>query len=408
MRNFSETVDYLYTLLPAFQREGAAAAKYDLKNITRLCQALGNPQQGMRFIHVAGTNGKGSVCAMLAGVFTAAGYRAGLYTSPHLLSFTERIRIDYTPVAEDWVVDFVSQHDELIAETQPSFFELTVAMAFSYFREQEVDLAIVEVGLGGRLDSTNIITPELSVITNIGLDHQAFLGDTLEAIAREKAGIIKPGVPVVIGERQPETTAVFEHMAYENGAPLHFADEVAESSLMGAMDAVKGYQRRNLRTALAALSTYDFSKTKILEGLQNGLAFWAGQGRLMRVSDAPQIVVDVAHNPAGIHELLSAIAPTDGQLHVLMAVSNDKAVAEMLAPFSAKAHLHATSFDLPRAMPTESLAEIAAARFEHVTTHTRAADAYQSLSGQLAQSDTLLVCGSIFLVAEVLAVLQKQ
>ncbi len=402
-RTFDETVAFLYDLLPAYQREGARAARYDLSNTRKLCAALGNPESELRCIHVAGTNGKGSVCAMIADALTTAGYRTGLYTSPHLISFTERIRIDFQPVAEDWVVDFVAKVEPLIAALKPSFFELTVAMAFAYFAEQQVDAAVIEVGMGGRLDSTNVITPELSVITNIGYDHQQFLGDTLPEIAGEKAGIIKSGVPVVVGEYQAEVAHVFAEKANQERAQLTFAKDLALD--LSDFQAVTGYQQRNLRTALAALSKlrgFELSQAHIRQGVTKGLAFQQTQGRLLRLSERPQVILDVAHNPQGISQLLEAVNLSNGRLEVLFAVSGDKNVRDMAAAFPQHTRFHCTSFNLPRAKPAAALAnELQALGFEAVTVvNTHAA--FEQLRAGLGEGDTLLVCGSIFLLAELL------
>src|SRR6478609_10238232 len=225
VRTYAEALEYLYTTLPMFQRIGSIAYKADLTNTLRLCEVVGNPQGKFKSIHIAGTNGKGSTSHMLASVFQSAGYKTGLYTSPHLKDFTERIKIDGLPVSPDYIVDFVSRMEKVLEEVKPSFFETTVAMAFEYFAKEKVDIAIIEVGLGGRLDSTNVITPELSVITNIGWDHKDILGDTLEKIASEKAGIIKKNVPVVISERQPGIDIQFQDKAFAEHAPVYFAPD---------------------------------------------------------------------------------------------------------------------------------------------------------------------------------------
>ncbi|MEL7339864.1 MAG: folylpolyglutamate synthase/dihydrofolate synthase family protein, partial [Bacteroidota bacterium] len=347
--DFQETLDYLYHKLPMFQRQGGAALKIDLTNIKALCWELGLPQWQFPSIHIAGTNGKGSVTAIMHSILKEAGYKTGQYTSPHLLSFTERIQAKGKPISEKAVVKFVNQHKEMIERIQPSFFELTVAMAFQHFAEQELDIAVVETGMGGRLDSTNILKPEMCIITNIGYDHQQFLGDTLEKIAGEKAGIIKRYTPIVIGESLPETRPVFLAKAGVEEAPLFWAEETfVVDRIDGDWDkqtfAIAGpdeidtqyqlglaghYQQQNLRTVLTAIEVlredgWDISEKAIVRGLkkvkQNSLL----RGRMERLQSSPNVIADTGHNEAGLQYVLEQIQQSEYKnLHIVWGMVSD-------------------------------------------------------------------------------------
>src|SRR5690606_25804198 len=343
--NYREAVDYLYARLPMFTRDGVSAIKKDLTNTLKLCEALGNPQSRFRSIHVAGTNGKGSTSHMLAAVLQAAGYRTGFFTAPHLLDFRERIRINGALIPESFVATFVHEHRALIESIQPSFFEVTVVLAFDYFARERVDIAIIETGLGGRLDSTNVITPLLSIITNIGYDHTPMLGNTLQEIAAEKAGIIKPGVPVIVGEWQREVSGVFERVAQERGSPLYFASEEwqvtsrdrddefqyleahrrnSSESLLYALDLRGGYQARTVAGVLRSVDELG-SKGCSINGAQVQSALKQVERttglmeRWLTLSAKPLMTCDTGHNVDGWREVLANIAaPPHRDLHLVL------------------------------------------------------------------------------------------
>src|SRR6188768_584871 len=330
--SYQDTLNYLYNNLPMFQRIGAAAFNRGLANTIRLCEVLGNPQHKFKSIHVAGTNGKGSTSHMLASVLQSSGYRTGLFTSPHLKDFTERIKINGQEVSHDYIVDFVNRIQPAIEKIRPSFFEITAVMAFDYFAQQRVDVAVIEVGMGGRLDSTNVITPELSLITNIGWDHKEFLGDTLEKIAAEKAGIIKSGIPVVVSERQPGIEEVFRAIAGESNSPIYYASDEYQVIPKGEEGKVlfsilkKGetwmdevlvpmqgfYQRKNILGVVKALELltkqgWNITNTTITEGLKSTIAQTGLKGRWQKLGDRPLTVCDTGHNVDGIREVVAQI-----------------------------------------------------------------------------------------------------
>jgi dihydrofolate synthase/folylpolyglutamate synthase len=427
--NYPETLDFLLHQLPMFSRVGMGAYKKDLGNIVTLCQALDNPQHNFKSIHVAGTNGKGSVSHMLAAVFQEAGYKTGLYTSPHLLDFRERIRIDRALIDPEVVRHFVAEHFELITRVEPSFFEITVAMAFDWFSREQVDVAVIEVGLGGRLDSTNIITPELSVITNISYDHQQLLGNTLAQIAAEKAGIIKKGVPVVIGETHPETRDVFILKARELEAPISFADqnwqivgEHQEAGLLAVeakpaggddhtvsalLDLTGGYQKKNFVTVVEALEVLgrrgwhvDLSRTGALARVRELTGL---HGRWEQVSENPRMIVDVAHNTAGIAEVTRQLASiTYRNLHVVTGFVKDKSISEILDLLPREARYYFTQAAIPRALDAAELASQAETYGLRGAVIPRVKDAVAAARAAAGPEDLVLVTGSVFLVAEVL------
>ena len=427
MKTYQETLDYLYSQLPMFQRIGAAAFKKDLTNIQRLCDALGNPQEQFKSIHIGGTNGKGSTAHMLSAIFQSAGYRVGLYTSPHYRDFRERIKLNGELLPEQWVVDFVEQHEELMKEVKPSYFEITVAMAFRYFAEQKVDIGVIEVGLGGRLDSTNIITPELSVITNISYDHMQFLGDTLELIAGEKAGIIKPGVPVVIGETQPETKPVFLAKAEAEGSPISFADQhigatVVESDYTGSTYLVTrdrepylihlrtelygDYQRYNLQTVLQAVDhlaeKWTITEEHIRQGLGNLRSLSRFVGRWQLLGKDPVILCDSAHNEAGLRFVVDQLARIPHEkLHMVMGVVNDKDLSKVFPYLPRDARYYFSRPDVPRGLDAQVLADRANAAGIGGSVHTTVTEALASAKKAAGKDDLIFVGGSIFVVAEV-------
>ncbi len=433
--NYQETVQYLFEKLPMFTRIGAAAYKKDLTNTIRLCEALGNPHLKFKSIHVAGTNGKGSTSHMLAAIMQTAGYKTGLYTSPHLHDFRERIKVNGALCEEEFVVAFTQKIIPLIEEIQPSFFEITVAMAFAYFAEQKVDIAIIEVGLGGRLDSTNIIYPEISVITNIGWDHMNMLGNTLPEIASEKAGIIKPNVPVVIGEYNSETKPVFIAKANVEKAPIYFAQEQYEVTKHASkekflevevnyfetqekqcysLDLTGTYQTKNILSVIAAVEILQqkgwnlnevilknaLSKTKQLTGLH---------GRWELINETPKIITDVGHNVDGVQQIVEQLKTTNyQQLHIVIGMAKDKEIDKVLGLLPTNAIYYFTKAQIPRALPENELQEKAAMFSLNGKAFITAMEALRSAIDCANQNDLILVCGSVFVVAEVDVTLLKR
>ena len=428
--NYQQTIDYLYQHLPMFSRVGAIAYKEDLHNTIALCKALDDPQNKFKSIHIAGTNGKGSTSHMLAAILQQAGYKTGLYTSPHLKDFRERIRIDGEMISKDFVVDFVNKTKALSDLVQPSFFELTVAMAFDYFAKEEVDIAVIETGLGGRLDSTNIITPVLSIITNIGYDHMNILGNTLEEIAAEKAGIIKPQVPVVIGEYRSETKDIFLSKAKKENAPIIFAqDEYDVSGIqyhtrMLACDVTDGhnkikehfeldlnglYQTRNLCTVLAAegqLIKTGFPITNEAEksALADTKKITGLHGRWDVIRENPTVVLDVAHNADGISQVLQqldSLSSTYTKLNFVMGAVNDKDIQKMFSLLPTNAGYFFTNAHIPRALPHEELRSIAAGLGLNGEGYDDVNDAIQAAIEDAGKDGLVMVCGSVFVIGEV-------
>ncbi len=426
--NYQQTLDYLFTRLPMFSRIGAAAYKADLTNTIRLCDALDNPQHKFKSIHVAGTNGKGSVSHMLAAILQTAGYKTGLYTSPHLKDFRERIKINGEMISEEFVIAFTKKIKPLVEETEPSFFEITVAMAFDYFAKQKTDIVIVETGLGGRLDSTNIIIPELSIITNIGWDHMNLLGNSLEEIAFEKAGIIKPGIPVIVGETLPETQTVFERTAKEKKSPLSIASqkrqavdwnwikhelvvEIAEEHhndhKMYHLDLPGIYQTKNLLTVLEACSSlqqqrWNIDDKAIHNGLRHTKKLTGLHGRWEIIHTLPLVVLDVAHNADGIRQLVQQAEVTaHNQLHIITGMVKDKEIEKMLALLPENATYYFTKAQIPRALPENELMEKAKKRGLKGNSFPEVNKALQFAIQHAHPDDLVIVCGSVFLVGEV-------
>ena len=431
--NYQQTLDYLFTRLPMFSRIGAAAYKADLTNTIRLCVALGNPHHTFKNIHIAGTNGKGSVSHMLAAILQTAGYKTGLYTSPHLKDFRERIKVGSDPegfkeVSEDFVIDFTKKISPLIEEIEPSFFEITVAMAFDYFAQQKVDIAVIETGLGGRLDSTNIITPELSVITNIGWDHMNLLGDTLEKIAFEKAGIIKEGIPVVVGEVINETETIFEKIAMEKNASLSIAAhkrqvhdwewkknelvvEVAKvhhaDHKMYRLDLPGIYQTKNLLTVLEASEQlqqlgWNINDKIIQEGLQRTKKLTGLHGRWEIIHTSPTVVLEVAHNTDGIRQLVQQVEiTTHNQLHIIIGMVKDKDIEQVLALLPKTAAYYFTKAQIPRALGEDELMEKAEKLKLKGQSFTDVNSALGFVLQHAHTDDLIIICGSVFLVGEV-------
>jgi len=426
--NYQETIDYLFARLPMFSRIGAAAFKKDLFNIQKLCDFLANPYKRFKSIHIAGTNGKGSVSHMLAAILQTAGYKTGLYTSPHLKDFRERIKIDGEMVSKEFIVDFTERIKPVSEKIEPSFFEITVAMAFEYFVAQEIDIAIIETGLGGRFDSTNIITPELSVITNIGWDHMNILGDSLEKIAFEKAGIIKQNIPIIVGEVLPQTDKVFEQAAREKKASLSIASdkrqlvnwqwkkheliaEVAQQHRTDHqvyhLDLPGIYQTKNLITVLEACSHlqqmgWNIEEQDIRTGLQHTKKLTGLHGRWEIIHVHPLIVLDVAHNVDGIKMLMEQVEVTDhDHLHIILGVVKDKELEKILALFPRLADYYFTQADIPRALNSHLLKEMATNAGLKGEIFPDVNEAIKTALSKATRHDMILICGSVFLVGEV-------
>jgi len=399
--NYQETIDFLFSQLPMFQRQGAAAYKADLSNTIAICNIIGNPQNDFPSIHIAGTNGKGSTANILASVFQEAGYKTGLYTSPHLIDFRERIRINGEMISEKAVVEFVEKFSDQFLEVKPSFFEITFAMAIYYFKQQNVDIVIMETGMGGRLDSTNVVKSILSIITNISMDHTAFLGDTIEAIAGEKAGIIKSGVPVLIGERQEETTAVFESKAEEVGTDIEWAEvekgkrqkAKVKSEKFEELFPLKGiYQKKNLKTALAALEILkdDWKLTDeiIQSGIKNIIKNTNFAGRWQIVQEKPMVILDTGHNVAGLNYTMKQLSEMKyDKMHFVLGMVNDKEVDKVLPLFPKNAEYYFCQAKIPRALNKEIL-------FEEAQKMKLKGKIYNSVSEAVEKSSSKLKVGS--------------
>ncbi len=425
---YQQTIDYLFTRLPMFSKVGSAAYKADLTNTILLCNALDNPQKKFKSIHIAGTNGKGSTSHILAAIMQQAGYKTGLYTSPHLKDFRERIKVNGRFCEEQFVIDFVEKINPIIKEINPSFFELTVAMAFEYFAQQEVDIAIIETGLGGRLDSTNIITPIVSVITNIGYDHMALLGNTLEKIAYEKAGIIKKNIPVIIGEYLAETRPVFLNKAALENAAIYFAQEnflvlqqqyyanklevkvenkSENTELNYHLDLNGMYQSKNLLTVLQTCTillqhgfkfNYDIIKTALI----NTKKITGFLGRWQCIQTNPTVILDVAHNIDGMRQVLNQLQFTNhNQLHFIMGMVKDKDVDAVLKLLPKNAIYYFTNAQIERALPATSLQKLALDYSLRGNVFSDVNLALEAAKKEAGISDLILVCGSVFLVGEV-------
>jgi len=427
---YTETINYLFSLLPAYHRVGKPAYKGNLDNTLELDEYFGHPHTKFRTVHVAGTNGKGSVSHMIASVMQEAGYRTGLYTSPHLLDFRERIRINGKMIGEEYVVEFVAEHDELIRRMRPSFFELTVALAFDYFAKMNVDIAIVETGMGGRLDSTNIITPLLSVITNIGHDHMEFLGDTLGAVAGEKAGIIKEGVSVIIGETQPETSDVYLARAGAMEAPVWFADRLFRCRL-GKLDinsmtrhfTLKNLQngnvlsgetplgglaqQKNIQTTAAAVETLsaalDISRANLMRGVSEVVANTGLMGRWQVLGRSPLMVCDTGHNREGLEYVIRQILATPkNTLHMVIGFVSDKDLTSVLPLFPHDARYYFTKASVPRALDERLLMTEAGKYGLSGSDYPGVAAAMIAAQTCAGPEDMIFIGGSTFIVADAL------
>ena len=425
---YQETIEYLFNSTPLFQNVGKDAYKEGLENTHLLDEHFGHPHRQFKTIHVAGTNGKGSCSHTLAAILQSAGYKVGLYTSPHLVDFRERIRINGTPVSEAYVIDFVENHRAFFEPLHPSFFELTTAMAFNYFAEQQVDVAVIEVGLGGRLDCTNIIRPDLCVITNISFDHVQFLGDTLAKIASEKAGIIKEDIPVVIGETTPETKPVFAEKAIQVNAPIHFAEEeqfLLESSLNEQGNRIyqtKEYadlegelgglcQIKNTNTLLSAIrilqdSGYNINDTHVREGFAHVCSLTGLMGRWQKILETPVAFCDTGHNKAGIQYIVEQLSrQTYRQLHIVMGMVNDKDISGVLAMLPKDAIYYFTKASVSRALNENEVKRLAGEAGLEGNTYPSVKDAFEAAQASAHPDDFIFIGGSTFIVADLLSIL---
>jgi dihydrofolate synthase / folylpolyglutamate synthase len=430
---YKETIEYLYAQLPLFSKYGKGAIKMGLDNITALCAALDNPQDKLKIIHVAGTNGKGSTSHMLSAVLQEAGYKTGLYTSPHIKDFGERLKINGELVSQQWIVDFVAKHKALFEQIEPSFFEVTVAMAFQYFADQECDIVVIETGLGGRLDSTNIVNPILSVITNISYDHMDVLGDTLAAIAEEKAGIIKKGIPFVLGERQKETEQVFFEHAIHKQCNCLYADaqwalvKVKQDENYQYLKAVKlaaqemfdlktdllgAYQLHNIKTVLTTTEVlysmgYNTDLNTTLTALSKVKKLTGLRGRWETLSYEPLIIADVGHNKAGVQEVMKQWKLLDApKKSILIGFVKDKDVKAALSQLPIDHHYYFCNANIPRALPAEELQKIAEEMGLVGNAYPSVAAAVKAAQEHLSADEALLITGSFFVVGEAIEFLE--
>ena len=425
---YDETVTYLFNCAPPFQQVGGAAYKEGLSTTIKFDNHLGNPHKKFLTIHIAGTNGKGSTSHTLAAILQESGYKVGLYTSPHLIDFRERMRVNGVPASKEYVVDFVEKHRPFFEPLQPSFFELTTAMAFNHFAEQEVDIAIIEVGLGGRLDCTNIITPELCIITNISLDHTQFLGSTLQEIASEKAGIIKSGIPVVIGETTPETKEVFTRKANETEAPITFAEE--ECLLTGAEPLENGYeyhskefgtftgelggdyQKKNTNTLLSAIKIlrekgFAITEESVRKGFTNVCSLTGFMGRWQKIQENPRVVCDAGHNIGGIKYITEQLARVNcKQLRIVFGMVSDKDITNVLKMMPTEAIYYFTQASIKRAMPSDELKEMASRYNLNGNSFSTVKEALERAIAESSPEDFIFVGGSCFIVADLLSTLK--
>lgn len=428
--NYQQTINYLYTRLPMFSRTGASAITKNLNNTIALCNLLNNPENRFRSIHIAGTNGKGSTSHMLAAILQTAGYKTGLYTSPHLKDFRERIRVDGRMISEQAVIEFVEKYKEDIERLNLSFFEMTVGLAFNHFATEQVDIAIIETGLGGRLDSTNVITPLLSVITNIGWDHTDLLGNTLPLIAAEKAGIIKPGVPVIIGERQDEVVDVFLEKAEREVAPICFAADEWDVKVKGGiinrqlnimanntfrphvysllLDLVGSYQLKNIKTVLSAVDDlrrrgFAITDEHVKTALRQVKTLTGLHGRWEVLSQSPLTICDTGHNPDGIQEVLKNIAATQyHRLHFVIGMVSDKDSSKVLALLPKNALYYFCRPDIPRGLDADSLRQKAQDFDLHGESYPSVKEALAAAQKNAGPADLVFVGGSTFVVAEII------
>ncbi len=405
--NYKETVNWMFQQLPLYQLQGATAYKADLTNTILLANHIGNPEKNLKCIHVAGTNGKGSTSHLLAAVLQEAGYKVGLYTSPHLKDFRERVKINGIEISEEFVCEFIQKNKPFLEANQLSFFEMTVGLAFTYFVKEKVDIAIIEVGLGGRLDATNIITPLVSVITNIGFDHMQFLGTTLNAIAGEKAGIIKATIPVVIGEYTSETKPVFEEKAKTTNSKIFFASDLISETYPPIL--IGDYQIHNKKTVLQTLkvleqqSNFKISEDNIKNGFRNVIVTTGLQGRWQQLGENPKIICDTAHNSHGLKIVLTQIQKdTFDKLHLVLGVVSDKDLNEILPLFPKNATYYFCKPNIPRGLDAIILKEKASDFKLFGEIFPSVSNAYQTAKLNATANDFIYIGGSTFVVAEIL------
>ena len=429
MKEYNEAIEFLYTSMPMFQRVGASAYKPGLDTVKMLDDKFGNPHLKYKTIHIAGTNGKGSTAHTLAAILQSAGYRVGLYTSPHLVDFRERIRVNGTMISHKAVVDFVNRYRAMSLNCHPSFFELTMTMAFEYFAREKVDIAVIETGLGGRLDSTNIITPIMSIITNISFDHTAFLGDSLKSIAGEKAGIIKPSIPVVIGEAYGEVRDVFAQKALEQNSPIFFAQDEQRFAGVDSLDdgllyratrygdivgeLVGDCQPKNAATILTALPLHEAQSLSITpkavkEGFAHVTTLTGLMGRWMTLQRNPHVVCDTGHNVGGWEYISRRLHSIEGTLHMVIGFVNDKDVSHILEMMPKTAKYYITNAAIERAMPATQLAEIATQCGLIGEQYPSVEEAYNAALAKAAPADTIFIGGSTFIVADLLTLLKER
>lgn len=399
--DYASAMQWLYAQLPMYQRVGKAALNSNLDGISKLAKHLGNPHQKFKSVHIAGTNGKGSSAHMLSSVLQQAGYKVGLYTSPHLKDFRERIRINGIPIDRDYTLDFVVSNREFFEQEAFSFFEMTVGLAFDYFNNQQVDVAVIEVGLGGRLDATNIILPEGCLITNIALDHQQFLGTTRPAIAKEKGGIIKPNTPVVLSVHDNETFAVFDAIAKQLDAPIYVADKYFYKT-----DLLGDYQKYNINgviTLIKTLSSFNVSEVDIVNGLQQVCKNTGIRGRWEVLGSKPDIIADVAHNKAGLEVVLKQLTSLKyDNLHIVFGMVNDKDVGDLITLLPADAIYYLCAAAVPRAMDIYSLSTYFSNQKRKYSSYESVKHAYNAALDAASATDVIFIGGSLFVVSEIL------
>ncbi|WP_373846287.1 bifunctional folylpolyglutamate synthase/dihydrofolate synthase [Bacteroides heparinolyticus] len=408
--DYQDTLTYLYNSTPMFQQVGGSAYKEGLENTLALDEHFGHPHRKFRTIHVAGTNGKGSCSHTIAAILQEAGYSVGLYTSPHLVDFRERVRVNGQPIPEEYVIRFVEEERCFFEPLHPSFFELTTAMAFRYFADVEIDVAVIEVGLGGRLDCTNIIHPDLCIITNISLDHTQFLGNTLPQIAREKAGIIKSGIPVVIGETTPETKSVFQKRAGEVNAPIYFAEENGREDYPGIEYELQGfYQKKNSRTILTALpllkeAGYRLDEQSVRRGFAHVTELTGLMGRWQKLQDYPTLICDTGHNVGGITYIVEQLKQQAfHNLHIIIGMVNDKDIQGVLALLPEDAIYYFTQASVKRALPANDLQKLAESAGLKGNCYPDVPSAVRAAQEKSLPEDFIFVGGSSFIVADLLA-----
>ena len=407
-KKYQSALDWLFEQFPSYQLIGSKAYKPTLENISSICRQLGDPQDRLKFIHIAGTNGKGSCSSMIASILTESGYKVGLFTSPHIRDFRERIRVNGVMIPEKDVLEFIQRIQKMDLNFSPSFFEITFALALIYFEKENCDICVIETGLGGRLDATNIIVPELSLITNISLEHTAILGNTLEEIAVEKAGIIKEKVPVVISEIRPETEEVFKRISKLRRAPLYSADELIDESTVKHynLPLLGSYQLKNFKAVLAVLNILNpelkgISPKTIQKGLDHVYENSGLAGRMQVISKEPLIILDVSHNEAGILPTLATVKGMNkGKLFLLYGSSSDKDVRSILEQFPKDAEIHLTTFQGQRSLSVDQLSALRQEVLPTAILHSEPQDALEFIKKRADKQDTILVFGSFFLVSD--------